>query len=104
MPSPTVDRVVPASFEDYVDANYLLLVHPRGCTGCHSGPAIARDAVNSYCEPCIRYSWGYDQAEEKLIRMMIGGALRSAAASGASETLIRAAVEAALADAFYDED
>jgi hypothetical protein len=93
---PNTDRLVPSRFEEYVDRFFEPLPKSSRCTGCFVGPAIARDTANSYCEPCLRYGWGFDQAEEKMVRALLGAAVAAALECGASKELVRRAVNAAV--------
>jgi len=94
------NRVVPMMFEDYVAKFFQPLSAPgETCSGCLEHPAIAKDTGNRYCEVCLRYSHGYDQAEEKLVRSLVQGAIAAALDAGASGELVRRAVLAAVEQA-----
>lgn len=55
------------------------------------------------CEACVRYKWGYDQAEHAATFAMLGGAVKGALDATISPALIRAAVDHAL-DRHLEDD
>jgi hypothetical protein len=95
---------VPAHFDTYVDVNCEPLTDgersnsPNGarCTGCFRGPAIARLGANLYCEPCLRAMHACDLEEERMVRSIVGGAVRGALHAGASLDLVHAVVAEAV--------
>lgn len=101
-------RVVPDSFAEFhakrvrrlTDAE-MLAAGPYGCRGCGEHAAFGYLDVTgeSLCEGCLRYHLGYEQAEEKHVRLVIGAAVAAALAAGAAEEMIHLAVEDALRDA-----
>jgi hypothetical protein len=72
-------------FEDYIaewDANarpWLVGEHDR-CQGCSGPDPVTRDGI---CRECLRYHYGYDEAEEALVNVMVGGAIKGALDTGA---------------------
>jgi hypothetical protein len=69
--------------------------------GClRPGKPITSDG---YCEPCVRYMYGYDQAEEKAVQTLIGGAVRAALAMEIPAELIVLAVHEAIETDHQDE-
>jgi len=96
--NPNRDEYVPASFDVYVDVNCEPVSSGERCTGCLAGRAIARDHVNSYCEPCLRAMHASDFTQEQMVRSLLGGAVHGALDAGASRDLIHAVVQDALAD------
>jgi hypothetical protein len=50
------------------------------------------------CEGCLRYQLGYEQAEERNVRLILSSAVAGALAAGAPEGMIRVAFEDALRD------
>lgn len=98
--APLLDtRRVPRSREAYIE-QHGTPCPPRTCTGCFGGPAVASDGVNSYCEPCWAYQHGYDQAEEKVTRAIIGDAVAAALEIGENGPVVTAAIKDAVSDAF----
>ncbi len=55
------------------------------------------------CESCIRYAYGYDQAEVTAIRALIYGATREALKQEIPFDLLRRAMDEALIDDRNDE-
>jgi len=100
-------RLVPDSFAEFslmrvrrlTDAE-LLASGPYGCKGCgqHGGFGYLDARGELLCEGCLRYQLGYEQAEENNVRLIVGSAVAAALAAGASEQLVRVAVD----DALYD--
>ena len=85
-------------YDAWIDKR-LTRVSGKECSGCWEAPAIASDGSNNYCEACLRYIFGYSQTEEKMVRSIVGAAAAAARDAGASEELVRLAVE----DAFTDQ-
>lgn len=52
--------------------------------------------ADGYCDTCLRYSWGYDQAEEKVAVAMITAAVRGARDADVDPAMIVTAVQEAL--------
>ncbi len=52
--------------------------------------------LDGYCHECLRYSWGYDNAEETMVEAMIGGAVKAALANVVPAALIRRVVDDAI--------
>lgn len=85
---------VPTKFEHYL-AQWEAEITPdrrepdrERCTGCLEGAPITSDG---YCAECMRYRFGYDQAEEKVALAMLGGAVTAALdAYVESEVIVRA--------------
>jgi len=93
--------LVPRDFDDYLAANYgpMESVSTKACSGCGNSVAIVRECNgNVYCHGCLRYSFGCDAAEEKMVRAIIGGAVAAALGAGASEELVHLAVQDALGE------
>lgn len=102
--SPTTELGLVSSFEAYIDTFFQPTEGGTTCTGCLRGEAIAYDGVaNRYCEPCLRYSYGYDQAEEKMIRSMVSAAISAARDSGAPLNVIARAVYDGMRQALADD-
>src|SRR3954452_16582611 len=102
------NRVVPDSFEEFsarrvrrVTERELLLTGPYGCRGCgeHAAFGYLDASGELLCEACLRYQLGYEQAEEKTVRLIVGSAVAAAFAAGVSEKIVRLAVEDAFSDA-----
>src|SRR3954451_764666 len=101
-------RFVPDSFEKFsagrvrrlTDAE-LLMTGPYGCRGCgqHAAFGYLDASGEMLCEGCLRYHLGYEQAEEKNARLIVGSAVAAAFAAGVPETVVRLAVEDAFCDA-----
>src|SRR3954447_8158208 len=101
-------RFVPDSFEKFsagrvrrlTDAE-LLTSGPYGCRGCSEHAAFGYlDATHEMlCEGCLRYHLGYEQAEERTVRLIVSSAIAGALAAGAPEDMIRMAVDDALCEA-----
>ena len=107
-------RFVPDSFGEFAagrvrrltDAE-LLLSGPYSCRGCGAHAAFGYlDATREMlCEGCLRYHLGYEQAEEKNVRLILSSAVAGALAAGAPADMIRVAVEDALRQAVrFDTD
>ena len=98
-------RSVPHSFEEFslrrvrrlTDAE-LFASGPYGCRGCGAHAAFGYlDATDEMlCEGCLRYHLGFEQAEERNVRLIIASAVAAALESGAPEEMIRIAVDDAL--------
>ena len=98
-------RSVPDSFAEFfatrvtrlTDAE-LLASGPYGCRGCGAHAAVGYlDASHEMlCEGCLRYHLGYEQAEERNVRLILSSVVAGALAAGAPEGMIRAAFEDAL--------
>jgi hypothetical protein len=101
-------RFVPDSFAEFsagrvrrvTDAE-LLMSGPYGCRGCgeHAAYGYLDGARDMLCEGCLRYHHGYEQAEERSVRLIVSSAIAGALAAGAPEDMIRMAVEDALREA-----
>jgi hypothetical protein len=75
----------------------LLESGPYGCRGCGGNAAFGwLDGRDRLCEACLRYHLGYEQAEERNVRLIVSSAVAGALAAGAPEDMIRMAVEDAL--------
>jgi len=48
------------------------------------------------CRECLRYHYGYDEAEERLVEATIGGAVNGVLETGASPELVALAVHRAM--------
>jgi hypothetical protein len=92
------------TFEQYLEANQYERIkgkHVR-CSGCHRtdlkcwAGGTANRAVA--CEACLRYMWGYDQAQAATVRIMVGAAVAGLDGLGDHE-LNDAAVAEGLHDA-----
>lgn len=71
------------------------------CMGClRPGEPISSDG---YCEACLRYHFGGDEAEVGVVRALLGGAVKSALAGGIGADLVRRVVDAAIDEAHDDE-
>jgi hypothetical protein len=98
-------RSVPNSFAEFsvtrvtrlTDAE-LFASGPYGCRGCGANAAIGYlDSTHeTLCEGCLRYHLGYEQAEERNVRLILSSAVAGALAAGAPEDMIRVAFEDAL--------
>jgi hypothetical protein len=98
-------RLVPDTFAEFylkrvsrvTDAE-MLAGGPYGCSGCgeHAAFGYLDSGGDGLCEGCLRYHLGYEQAEEKNIRLIIGSAVAAALAAGASEAMVHLAVDDAL--------
>src|SRR4051794_41499396 len=86
-------RVVPDSFAEFyatrvrrVTDGELLVTGPYGCRGCGEHAAFGYLDANRelLCEGCLRYHLGYEQAEEKTVRLIVGSAGAAAVAAGGS--------------------
>jgi hypothetical protein len=72
-------RRIPASFEGYLrTVGVKELDEAQQCTGCWRDGGRWRDKTNVYCEPCMRYQFGYDQAEESVARRLIAAVVAGA--------------------------
>jgi hypothetical protein len=98
-------RSVPDSFAEFSAARVtrltdaeLLASGPYGCRGCGTHAAVGYlDASRELlCEGCLRYQLGYEQAEERNVRLILTSAVAGALAAGAPEDMIRVAFEDAL--------
>ena len=90
------ERMVPISFEHYLDQREP--VRDRWdhdyCDSCGAkGEFLSSDG---YCRACLKYHFGYDQAQEKMVTAMIGGAVKAALEAGASAELIGVAFRRAM--------
>jgi len=91
-------RLVPLRLDDYIAMRTARPVKPgQECTGCFEGTAIADDGANAYCDRCWSRNHEFDRVEETTVRTIVGAAVAAALAVEASEELVRAAVEDALA-------
>lgn len=69
--------------------------------GClRPGEPISDDG---YCEQCLRYHFGGDEAEVGAVRALLGGAVKSALTAGISAGLVRRVVDAAIDETHDDE-
>jgi len=102
------NRVVPDSFAEFsarrvrrVTEAELLATGPYGCRGCgeHAAFGYLDASGELLCEGCLRYHLGYEQAEERNVRLIVGSAVAAAFAAGVPERLVRLAVEDAFCDA-----
>jgi hypothetical protein len=100
-------HLVPDSFAEFssgrvrrlTDAE-LLRSGPYGCRGCGEHAAFGYlDGRDMLCEGCLRYHLGYEQAEERTVRLIVSSAIAGALAAGAPEDMIRMAVDDALCEA-----
>lgn len=89
-------------FEQYL-AEWEAKAHARGdtqaardgrCTCCMR--KRTRLTMDGYCHECVRYSWGYDDAEETMTEAMIGGAVTAALDNMVAPELIRRVVDEAI--------
>src|SRR3954452_4168379 len=105
---PRQHRVVPDSFTEFYASRVrrltdgeTLATGPYGCRGCgeHAAFGYLDAGGEMLCEGCLRYQLGYEQAEEKNIRLIIGSAVAAALAAGAPEELVHLAVDDALREA-----
>ncbi len=94
---------IPVRFEDYLAMRGLLPADPdlERCSGCIDGTPVITNDGN--CETCMRYQFGYDQAEAAVARAMLGGAVTAALEAGVPSEIIRAAVNDALDDTTFAE-
>jgi len=101
-------RVVPDSFAEFyasrvrrVTSAELLAGGPYGCRGCgeHAAFGYLDEGGEMLCEGCLRYHLGYEQAEERNVRLIVGSAVAAALATGAPRELIHLAVDDALREA-----
>lgn len=94
------------SFEAYVEAECGGWTDGGKCGGCmREAPRLTAGKVShgiglrdGDCENCLRYQYGYDQAEWGVIRTMLGGAVRAAIRAEVAPSLIREAVDSAIDD------
>jgi len=86
--------MTPIRFEDYL-AQRTPGIPREGdrCTACLKGKPIS---VDGYCRECLRYHHGWDEAEEKVVDALIGGAITAALELGTSSELITLAVHRAI--------
>lgn len=100
-------RLVPDTFAEFeatrvrrLTDSELLASGPYGCGGCGEHPALGYldTGADMLCEGCLRYHLGYEQAEERNVRLIIGSAIAAALATGAPKHLVHLAVEDALHD------
>lgn len=71
------------------------------CFGClRPGEPMSSDG---YCEACLRYHFGGDEAELNAVRALLGGAVKSTLAAGVSIKLVRRVVDAAIDEARDEE-
>ena len=100
-------RLVPDSFAEFSLTRVRRLTDPEllasgsyGCEGCgeHGAFGYLTTTGELLCEGCLRYQLGYEQAEENNVRLIVGSAVAAALAAGASEQLVRVAVDDALFD------
>ena len=70
------------------------------CTSCMR--KRSKLTVDGYCHECLRYSWGYDNAEETLVEALLGGAVTAALGNSVSPVVIRQAVDDAI-DTYNEE-
>src|SRR3954462_7180865 len=101
-------RVVPDSFAEFYASRVrrltdgeTLATGPYGCRGCGEQAAFGYlDASGeALCAGGLRYHLGYEQAEERNVRLIIGSAVAAALATGAPRELIHLAVDDALREA-----
>ena len=89
---------VPTLFEDYW-TEWDRTAQPQSsdrdtCTSClRKVKPLTRDG---YCRECVRYDHGYDQAEEIVTTVLIGGAVKAALEAGVSSELVTLAVHRAV--------
>jgi hypothetical protein len=95
---------VPNTFEGYRALRDAEL-HPdlydedrEDCTDCRK-PA-ERLTLDGYCDPCLQYQWGYDQAQETTAVSLLGGAIMAALEADIPRELIRKTID----DAFEASD
>jgi hypothetical protein len=93
----TIATRVPRDFEDWRDREHHKTSPPRTCDQCGAPDARwEHDGGTVYCKPCLRYQYGYDQAEEHAARALLGGAVKTALGECVSPALIRDVVEQAI--------
>lgn len=64
---------------------------PDRCTGClRPGTPMSTDG---YCETCLRYQFGYDEAQFGAVKALLGGAVKAAFHAGIDPDLIRRVVD-----------
>ena len=93
-------RKVPLTFHEFVERRVekVSADDRQSCDTCaeHLGFGYLDGEPNPSCLACIRYHFGYEQAEEALVRSIIGGAVAAALATNVPEELVRLAFEDAL--------
>jgi len=99
--TPLQDRngaLVPCDPRDYFASLERVAEPTDSCDGCGETPGIyvLDPRCKPICKACAKYHLGHDQAEEKMIRSIIGAAIVAALNAGAGEELVRRAFEDAL--------
>ena len=88
------------SFEVYLAANYGTWTDGGKCSAClQDAPRLTtgvHGVCEDYCEACVRYAWGYDQAEHHIVNGALGGAVKSLLEQEVDPGIIRTAVDAAI--------
>ena len=67
--------------------------HHDTCDGCREREPVTTDGM---CRECLRYHYGYDEAEERLVEATVGGVVKGALEGGAPPELIAIAVQRAM--------
>ena len=97
-----MSTTVPNAFEDYLrHEGAEPFADGSMCPGCGKHPTaykLRKPGLNdaAFCECCLRHFHGHDVAEDRLVRGMIGAAVRAALDEGASDALVRAVLQDAL--------
>lgn len=80
------------TFESWLAGHYAGAEWAHGaCDGCE---ANGQELVGGYCASCLRYQFGFDQAQELMLTTTIGAALRSALAEVPEQDLREVVEEA----------
>lgn len=73
---------------------------PKGSPPLENGARLTR---TGYCECCMRYCYGYDQAEELVTTALIGGVVKAALEQEIPRGVLKRAIEAG-PSAFEEEE
>lgn len=97
-----------SSFEAYVEAEYGGWTDGGRCSACmREAPRLTVGKVDDGfmigkgdCDECLRYRFGYDEAEARVTRELLYGAVRAAIRAEVAPRLVREAVDRAVDDQY----
>jgi hypothetical protein len=76
---------------------------PRKVIAACGEPADKVTAHHGDCFPCVRYQYGYDEAEENALKALLGGAVRAALEADIPAEHVAAAFQEAM-QGFHEEE
>lgn len=89
---------VPTCFEDYLRQKRAVKIDAATCTCCLKEDQCWRlgDDEGPYCPRCMGYQFGYDQAEESVLRFVFAGIIAGALSAAAPIEDVASALRDAL--------